>query len=77
MVRISSGANRLARRIDLPLCFEGERVYAIWDCAKVGEFELLARIELDPRLLKKARGRASKNTFRYAGKLELPRPQDN
>lgn len=76
-VRISCGNNRSKKRVDLPLAFEGERVFAIWDTADLGDFQLLARIELNPRLLKRLRGRMSKNIFRYIGKLDLPQPENN
>ncbi|MGH7972651.1 MAG: hypothetical protein ACREIC_28390 [Limisphaerales bacterium] len=63
--------------MDLPLAFEGNRAFAIWDCASVGDFQLLTRIELNPRLLKRVRSRTSRNLFRYVGKVVLPRPENN
>ena len=76
-VRISPRNEACARRVDLPLAFEGDRAFAIWDCASFGDLQLLARIELNPRLLKRVRSRTSRNLFRYIGEVVLPRPENN
>ena len=60
---------------ELPLTFEGERVFAIWDYAGLGQHRFEARIELDPRKVKQLNNGTAR--YRYAGKLVLPRPQDN
>lgn len=74
-VRVSSGNAPRTPWLDLPLTFEDGRAFLIWDCAGVGDYELQARIELDPKLLRKSRDRLV--TYSYAGTLVLPRPQDN
>jgi hypothetical protein len=74
-VRLSGQDRRTVHFSDLPLAFEGNRVFVIWDCAKLGNCELQARIELDPKLLRKSKGRNSE--YVYQGHLVLPRPQDN
>jgi hypothetical protein len=61
--------------VDLDLEFEGKRAFAIWDSISVGKYELKARLELDPRQLKKVSDDCC--DFEYRGPLVLPRPQDN
>jgi len=61
--------------VDLDLEFEGARAFAIWDSICVGNYELKARLELDPKRLKKVAGECC--DFEYRGELVLPRPQDN
>jgi hypothetical protein len=61
--------------IELDLEFEGNRAFAIWDSVSLGAYELKARLELNPRLLKKDSSRSC--DFVYRGKLVLPRPENN
>ncbi len=74
-VRAPSGDIRTALSVDLPLEFEGKRAFIIWDSVTVGDYQFLARIEINPRYLKKIRGRTS--DYAYTRELSLPRPQDN
>jgi hypothetical protein len=74
-VRVSGENRGTVHFSDLPLAFEDDRVFVIWDCAKLGNCELQARIEIDPKLLRKTKGRNSE--YVYRGELVLPRPQDN
>jgi hypothetical protein len=61
--------------VDLDLEFEGSRAYIIWDSVRLGDYQLKARLEIDPSLLKRVeRGTCD---FYYEGHLVLPRPQDN
>jgi hypothetical protein len=60
---------------DLPLTFEGKRAFVIWDSTTLGDYVFLARIEINPKLLRKVRGRTSE--YSYQGELVIPRPQDN
>ena len=61
--------------IDLTLEFEGKRAFAIWEFIPVGDYQLKARLELDPSLLQRVTNPAC--DFYYHGQLVLPRPQDN
>ena len=61
--------------IDLPLEFEGKRVFVLWDLVVVGKHQLKARIEIDPKLLDRLGGPGG--DYAYRGRLVLPRPQDN
>jgi hypothetical protein len=61
--------------IDLDLEFEGKRAFAIWDSISLGDYELKARVEIDPRRLKKMHGHCC--DFLYNGELVLPQPQNN
>jgi len=61
--------------IELDLEFEGNRAFAIWDSVSLGAYELKARLELNPRLLKKDTSPGC--DFVYRGKLVLPRPENN
>ncbi len=61
--------------IDLNLEFEGRRAFVVWDQVRMGDFELKARLEIDPKLLQK--GDEQSCDFLYCGKLVLPQPQDN
>ncbi len=61
--------------VDLHLEFEGKRAFVIWDSVALGEYELKARLEIDPRLLEKASGRGC--DFLYRGEVVLPRPENN
>jgi len=74
-VRVSGGTGRVAGTLEFPLIFEGQRAFLLWESSPVANYELQARIELNPKLLRKVHGQQSQ--FRYTGKLELPRPQDN
>lgn len=69
---LSNGGHAL---IDLPLEFEGKRVFVVWDQIVLGRQELKARIEVDPKLLQRLRGPG--RDYSYRGQLILPRPQDN
>jgi len=69
---IQNGKNSF---VDLRLQFDGNRAFAIWDSIPVGNCELQARLELNPKLLQKA-GDAGYDFF-YRGELVLPRPEDN
>ena len=61
--------------VDLHLEIEGRRAFVVWDSVALGEFELQARLEIDPGLLQKASGRGC--DFFYRGELVLPRPENN
>jgi hypothetical protein len=61
--------------VDLPLEFEGNRAYAIWDSITFGDLKLKARVEIDPDLLQKSDYREF--DFFYSGELILPRPSNN
>lgn len=61
--------------VDLRLQFEGDRAFAIWETFPIGNYELAARLELNPKLLQKAGNQPY--DFIYRGELVLPRPQDN
>ncbi len=67
-----AGQNRL---IDLDLEFDGKRAFAILDSIRLGNYKLKARLEIDPRLLKKITDECC--DFFYRGKLVLPTPQNN
>jgi hypothetical protein len=69
---LSNGKNKM---IDLAVEFEGRRAFAIWDSISLGNFELKARLEIDPKRLKKITN--DHCDFVYRGELVLPRPQDN
>ena len=55
--------------------FEGERAFVVWDSITVGEYNLKARVEIDPELLQKAGDRGC--DFYYHGDLVLPVPENN
>jgi hypothetical protein len=61
--------------IEMALEFEGSRAFAIWDSVSLGAYELKARVELNPKFLKKDTSLSC--DFVYRGKLVLPRPEDN
>ncbi len=61
--------------VDLHLEFEGKRAFIIWDSVPLGEYELKARLEIDPRMLQKSCARGC--DFFYRGELVLPRPENN
>ena len=66
------GKNRL---VDLDLEFDGKRAFAIWDSICLGNYKFKARLEINPRLLKKISDECC--DFFYRGKLILPTPQNN
>lgn len=68
-------ANGERRPIDLELEFEEDRAYVVWDTIHVGEFDLKARIEIDPTLLRKTA--QPDCDFLYRGNLVLPNPRHN
>ncbi len=72
--RLKGVANPGQRPVDLPLEFEGKRAFAVWDRVRVGEMDVKARIEVDPKRLRKA---GPGQDYLYEGLLILPRPQDN
>jgi hypothetical protein len=61
--------------IDLELEFEGKRAFAVWESFQIGKYEFKARLEINPRLLKKLQ--TSNCSYLYRGELQIPRPQDN
>ena len=61
--------------IDLDLEFEGKRAFVVWDSITLGNYQLKARVEIDPRLLRVDAGRQC--DFVYGGELVLPRPEHN
>ena len=61
--------------VDLPLEFEGERAFVVWDSLVLGDYELKARVEIDPDLLRRS-GKTSCE-FTYHGDLVLPCPEHN
>jgi hypothetical protein len=66
------GKNRL---VDFDLEFDGKRAFAILDSICVGNYKFKARLELNPKLLKKISDECC--DFFYRGKLILPTPQNN
>ena len=63
------------RLVDLELEFDGERAFAILDSVPLGNYKLTARLELDPKLLKKSSDECC--DYFYRGNLVLPRPESN
>jgi hypothetical protein len=61
--------------IEMDLEFEGKRAFAVWDSISLGAYELKARVELNPKLLKKDTSLCC--DFVYRGELVLPRPENN
>ena len=47
---VRNGKNTI---LELNLEFEGRRAFVVWDQVKLGDFELKARLEIDPKLLQK------------------------
>jgi hypothetical protein len=74
-VRSVALANGKKTLVDLHLEFEGKRAFVIWDTVPIGEFQFTARLEIDPDLLRKSRGRGC--DFFYCGDLVLPCPRNN
>jgi hypothetical protein len=69
---VENGQNTL---VDIDIEFEGKRAFAIWESISVGSLELKARVELDPKRLRKVNGQGC--DFFYRGELVLPRPENN
>ena len=67
--------NGRGKLFELPLEFEGKRAFVIWDWAVLGGQQFKARIEINPKLLRRIDG--SGWDYSYRGQLVLPRPQDN
>lgn len=63
------------RLVDLDLEFDGRRAFAILESVPIGNYKLKARLELDPKLLKKSSDECF--DYFYQGKLVLPTPQYN
>jgi hypothetical protein len=61
--------------VELDLEFEGKRAFAILDSVPLGAYELKARVELNPKFLKKDTSLCC--DFVYGGELVLPRPENN
>jgi hypothetical protein len=74
-VRGQSTATGKTQLIDLDLEFEGKRAFVVWDSIAVGAYQLKARVEIDPKLLRAEPGRQC--DFFYNGELILPRPENN
>jgi hypothetical protein len=68
-------ANGKTGFVDVALEFDGERAFVVWDSITLGEFNLKARVEIDPELLQKSGGRGC--DYYYRGQLVLPNPQHN
>jgi hypothetical protein len=62
--------------LQLPLEFEGKRAFAVWDSVKVHGYHFKARIEINPKLLRKKTGSKAAQ-YLYCGKLKLPCPELN
>lgn len=60
---------------EFQLEFEGTRAYLVWDDYNIGRLLFKARVELNPRLLRKPDRQSSK--YYYRGKITLPHPEDN
>ena len=60
---------------DFQLEFEGTRAFLVWDVFSVGSLLFKARVELNPRLLRRIHARSS--NYYYRGKITLPRPETN
>jgi hypothetical protein len=61
--------------VELNLEFEGNRAFVIVDSIPVGNYQLKARLEIDPMLLQKSQTPGS--DFLYCGELILPKPENN
>ena len=60
---------------DFQLEFEGDRAYLVWDVFSLGSLLIKARVELNPRLLRRSDARSS--NYYYRGKITLPSPETN
>jgi hypothetical protein len=61
--------------IQLKLEFDGPRAFIIWDSILIGQCQLKARLEIDPKLLKP--GKQTGCDYLYDGQLVLPNPEHN
>ncbi len=61
--------------VEFELEFEDDRAFVIWDSVTVGNYQLKARVEIDPELLQTTSGRGCE--YFYRGHLVLPRPENN
>lgn len=77
MYRVRGQAVAKGKRefIDLDLEFEGKRAFVVWDSISLGGYQLKARVEIDPKLLRAEPG--PQCDFVYNGELVLPRPENN
>ncbi len=62
-------------RVDLPLEFEGKRAFVVWESLVLGNYQLKARVEINPKLLKRSETHGC--DFVYSGNLVLPCPEYN
>ncbi len=69
---VENGKNTIR---ELALEFEGRRAFAILDSIPLGNYQLKARLELDPKLLQKVFNPGC--DFFYRGPLVLPQPETN
>jgi hypothetical protein len=60
---------------DLALEFEGKRAFVVWESISFGNYQLKARVEIDPKFLRAEPG--PKSDFIYNGELVLPNPENN
>ncbi|HWH72169.1 MAG TPA: hypothetical protein VNT26_22590 [Candidatus Sulfotelmatobacter sp.] len=60
---------------ELNLEFEGKRAFVIWDWVTAGKYLFKARVEINPKHLRKACEPSC--DYVYRGKLVLPRPENN
>jgi len=77
-VRIRAKTNRMAGKkvqMHFQLDFEGTRAFLVWETFKVGKQIFVARVELNPRLLRRTAGKSS--NYSYRGKIALPQPENN
>jgi len=68
-------ANGKTGFVEVTLEFDGKRAFVVWDSITLGDFNLKARVEIDPGLLQKSGGRGC--DYVYHGQLILPNPQLN
>lgn len=61
--------------VDLALEFQGKRAFVIWDSVSLGDYELKARLEINPKFLQRVDRRCC--DYIYSGRLVLPRPEHN
>jgi len=61
--------------IQLDLEFDGKRAFVIWDSVSLGALKLKARVEINPKLLKRVHG--DECDYLYRGQLVLPHPEYN
>jgi len=74
-LRHAAKKNGKRSAVNLPLEFEGKRAFVVWDSLMMGRYQFKARVEINPRLLKRSsRGGCE---FQYRGRLVLPQPEQN